>query len=103
MCDGKPTTWGEFQEEIVRASGRRVLTLNLPEILVDIAAVGGELATRIDKKPRLFNKQKALMGAQEAWTCTHEALRADTGYAPEFDVPEGVKRTIAWYREKKWV
>lgn len=103
VCDGKPTTWGAFQEEIVRASGRRVLTLSLPELLVDIAAAGGELATRLDGKPRLFNKQKALMGAQEAWTCTHEALRADTGYAPEVDVPEGVRRTLAWYREKKWV
>ncbi|MFT3773593.1 MAG: NAD(P)-dependent oxidoreductase [Minicystis sp.] len=103
VCDGKPTTWGDYQEEIIRASGRRVWTLNLPEVLVDIAAVGGELATRIDKKPRLFNKQKALMGAQEAWTCRHDALKRDAGYAPEFDVAEGVRRTLAWYREKKWV
>ncbi|APR83524.1 UDP-glucose 4-epimerase [Minicystis rosea] len=103
VCDGKPITWGDYQEHIIRESGRRVLTLNLPEVLVDIAAVGGELATRFDKKPRLFNKQKALMGAQEAWTCQHDALRADTGYTPEFDVVEGVRRTLAWYREKKWV
>lgn len=103
VCDGRPITWGEFQEHIVRASGRKVRTLNLPEFLVTLAAIGGELATSIDKKPRLFNKQKAAMGAQDAWTCTHEALRADTGYAPEFDVAEGVKRTLAWYREKKWV
>ena len=103
VCDGKPITWGDYQEHIIRESGRRVLTLNLPELLVDIAAVGGELATRIDKKPRLFNKQKALMGAQEAWTCKHDALRADAGYAPTIDVAEGVRRTLAWYREKKWV
>ena len=103
VCDGKPTTWGEFQEEIVRASGRSVRTLNLPGVLVDIAAVGGELLTRLDGKPRLFNKQKALMGAQEAWTCQHDALKADTGYTPQVMVPEGVKRTLAWYREKKWL
>jgi nucleoside-diphosphate-sugar epimerase len=103
VCDGKPITWGEFQDHIIRASGRKVRTLNLPEALVSLAAIGGELATRIDKKPRLFNKQKAIMGAQDAWTCTHDALRADTGYAPEVDVVEGVKRTLDWYREKKWV
>jgi nucleoside-diphosphate-sugar epimerase len=103
VCDGKPTTWGAFQGEIVRASGRKVRTLNLPELLVDLAAFGGELATRFDKKPRLFNRQKALMGAQEAWTCQHDALRADTAYAPEVEVPEGVRRTLAWYREKRWV
>ena len=103
VCDGKPLTWGAFQEEIARASGRRVRTLDLPSAMVDLAAVGGELLTRMDGKPRLFNKQKALMGAQEAWTCQHDALKADVAYAPEVGVAEGVKRTMGWYREKKWV
>ena len=103
VCDGKPVTWGMFQDEIVRASGRRVWTLDLPGVLVDIAAAGGEILTRIDGKPRLFNRQKARMGAQEAWTCRHDALRQDAGYEPEIDVAEGVRRTLAWYRAEKWV
>lgn len=103
VCDGEPKTWGAFQEEIIRASGRKVRTLNLPETLVYMAAIGGEIATRIDKKPRLFNRQKARMGAQEAWTCRHDALRADTGYRPEVMTREGIERTLAWYREKKWL
>ena len=103
VCDGVPITWGEFQVEIVRASGHRVRTLDLPGALVDLAAIGGELLTRVDKKPRLFNRQKALMGAQEAWTCTHAALHADTGYVPRVAVAEGVARTLAWYRAERWV
>jgi nucleoside-diphosphate-sugar epimerase len=101
--DGRPVTWDEFQGHIARASGRKVRTIDLPEFLVDVAATFGELATRIDRKPRLFNKQKARMGAQEAWTCRSDALRADAGWAPEVDVPEGVKRALAWYRQEKWV
>ena len=103
VCDGAPLTWGDFQEHIVRASGRRVRTLNLPELFVDVAAFAGELITRIDGKPRLFNRQKALMGAQEAWTCRSDALRADVGYAPAVGVAEGVARTLAWYRAERWV
>jgi nucleoside-diphosphate-sugar epimerase len=103
VCDGAPLTWGDFQDHIVRASGRRVRTLDLPGVLVDIAAFGGELLTRLDKKPRLFNRQKALMGAQDAWTCQHEALHADIGYAPRVDVAEGVARTFAWYRAERWL
>ncbi len=103
VCDGKPVTWGEFQEQIVRASGRRVRTLNLPEKLVDIAAFFGELATKVDGKPRLFNRQKAIMGAQEAWTCRHDALAADVGYAPEFDAAKGVASALSWYRAERWV
>jgi nucleoside-diphosphate-sugar epimerase len=103
VCDGVPITWGEFQEHIVRASGRRVRTLELPELIVDVAAFAGELITRIDGKPRLFNRQKALMGAQEAWTCQSDALRDDAGYAPTVAVAEGVARTLAWYRAERWV
>jgi len=103
VCDGEPITWDAYQEHIVRASGRKVRTVDLPEALVRLAALGGELATRIDKKPRLFNRQKAAMGAEDAWTCQHDALCRDAGYAPEVDVAEGVKRTLAWYRAERWV
>ncbi len=103
LCDGVPVTWGDFQQIIVEESGRKVRTLGLPEMLVSIAAVGGELATKLDKKPRLFNRQKAKMGAQPAWTCTHRAAAEDFGYKPEVDQREGVRRSFAWYRERGWI
>jgi nucleoside-diphosphate-sugar epimerase len=103
ICDGLPITWGDFQQAIVDASGKRVRTLNLPELLVDVAAFGGELLTRIDKKPRLFNRQKATMGAQSAWTCQHDQARRDFGYRPRVEVPDGVARALAWYRDEGWL
>jgi nucleoside-diphosphate-sugar epimerase len=103
ICDGEPITWEQFQQKIIDAADRRVRTLNLPEFLVGIAAMGGELATKVDKKPRLFNRQKAKMGAQEAWTCVHDAARDDFGYKPQVRVGEGVKRAFAWYREHGWL
>lgn len=103
MCDGEPRSWGQFQQQIVDAAGRSVLHLDLPEFLVDVAAFFGELATKVDKKPRLFNKQKALMGKQLAWTCRSERARQDFGYAPAVEVRDGVERTLAWYREHAWI
>jgi len=102
LCDGRPITWGDFQQLIVDNAERKVRTMHLPEFLVPLAAVGGEMLTAIDKKPRLFNRQKAKMGAQAAWTCTHEAARTDFGYTPAISVEEGVKRTLHWYRENGW-
>lgn len=103
VCDGAPITWETFQAAIVAASGRKVRTLNLPELLVDVAAFGGEIATRFDKKPRLFNRQKAKMGAQEAWTCSSAALRQATGWQSKVPVSEGVKLALDWYRREKWL
>jgi nucleoside-diphosphate-sugar epimerase len=103
VCDDQPITWGEFQAAVVKSTGRRAMTLNMPEIFVDIAAVGGELLTRFDKKPRLFNRQKALMGAQSAWTCTSKKLMQDSGYQPKVNVAEGCNRAFAWYKAEKWL
>lgn len=103
VCDGHPVTWGTYQDHLVRHSGRRVLTLDLPAVLVPLAARAGEIVTAIDKKPRLFNQQKAKMGAQDAWTCTHEAAKRDFGYSPLVLVDEGIRRTFAWYREQGWL
>ena len=103
ICDGRPVTWGQFQQAIIEANGKKARTLNLPEFLVDLAAFGGEIATKFDGKPRLFNRQKAVMSAQEAWTCTHDAAAADFGYSPEVQMEEGVKRALTWYRENHWL
>ena len=103
LDDGRPLTWGEFQEAIVRERGKKTMTLMLPEFLVSVAAIGGEFATRIDKKPRLFNRQKAKMGAQEAWTSSSKKLTEKTGWSPKVSYEEGVKRAYAWYRQEKWI
>ena len=103
VCDGVPITWETFQSHIKGAAGRRVRDLHLPEVLVDVAAFGGELASRFDKKPRLFNRQKAKMSAQEAWTCSSEKLRSELGWASETAVEAGVPRTYAWYRDERWL
>lgn len=103
ICDGVPITWESFQRTIGEVSGKKVRELDLPEALVSIAAWGGELLSSIDKKPRLFNRQKAMMGKQKAWTCTHARARADFGYEPQFDVTEGARLALDWYRENGWV
>ncbi len=102
LTSDDPVTWEEFQAEVVRAVGRRARTLDLPEAFVTIAAFGGELATRIDKKPRLLNLQKAKMGAQPAWTCVGDAARRDFGFSAETGLTDGVERTHAWYESHGW-
>ncbi|HKU40789.1 MAG TPA: NAD-dependent epimerase/dehydratase family protein [Polyangiales bacterium] len=103
ICDGKPLTWGDYQREVVEAVGKRVLHLNLPQVTMDVAAAFGELLTRMDGKPRVFNRQKVLMGKQRAWTCRHDAARTDFGYRPKLDVREGVAHTLDWYRRQGWL
>jgi nucleoside-diphosphate-sugar epimerase len=103
IADGVPYTWGEVQDHIRRAVGRAGVNLHLPAFLVPVAAALGEAASAIDKKPRLLNRQKALMDAQQAWLCSPEAARADFGFVPRIEMSEGTRRTYAWYREHRWL
>lgn len=102
LTSDEQVTWEQFQSEVVRAVGRPVRTLSLPEQLVTAAAIGGEIASRIDKKPRLLNLQKAKMGAQQAWTCVGDAARRDFGFVAEVDLAEGIRRTHEWYVDNDW-
>jgi nucleoside-diphosphate-sugar epimerase len=103
LTDGEPRTWHEFQSHVVAASGRGAFDLDLPSFLLDVSAFFGEIATRMDGKPRLFNKQKVVLGKQRAWTCQHDRARTDFGYEPRFGVREGVERTFEWYRAQRWI
>jgi len=95
-------TWDQFQTEIAVAVGHRVRTIDLPEQLMWASAFAGEIATRIDKKPRLMNLQKAKLGVQEAWTCSGDAARRDLGFSAEVNLAEGIRRTHQWYVDNGW-
>ncbi|MCA9529759.1 MAG: NAD(P)-dependent oxidoreductase [Myxococcales bacterium] len=103
LADGAPLTWEAFQAQVVRATRGKAFTLNLPEALVSVAAAAGELVTKVDHKPRLLNRQKAIMGAQDAWTCACDAAREDFGFEAEMPLEDGVRRTAEWYRKNGWL
>jgi nucleoside-diphosphate-sugar epimerase len=103
VTDGVSYSWGDVQRHIVAAVGKRTFRLNLPAFLVPAAGVAGELLTALDHKPRLINRQKALLDAQQAWLCSSDAARADFGFEPRVGMAEGTRRAYQWYLENKWL
>jgi len=103
FTDGERHTWERIQGHIVAAVGKRTFTVSLPGFLVPAAGAAGELLTAFDKKPRLMNRQKAIMDAQHAWLCSHEAATSDLGYVPRIGMAEGARRTYRWYVDNGWL
>ncbi|HEX6245546.1 MAG TPA: hypothetical protein VFZ61_31700, partial [Polyangiales bacterium] len=103
IADGESYTWETIQGHIARAVGRRGVRIDVPSFVVPLVARAGEWATALDKRPRLMNRQKALLDAQHAWLCSIEAAQTDFGFAPEVDMAEGTRRAYAWYRDNKWL
>lgn len=102
LSTGEPVSWETLQSAIVAQVGHKTCTMDFPESIVHLAAFGGDVVTRIDGKPRLLNRQKAKMGAQEAWTCSSEAAHTDFGFVGKTQIDEGVARTHEWYAANGW-
>lgn len=103
LCDDLAYTWGEIQAHIGRAVGKRALELNLPGFLVPLAGRAGEALTALDKKPRLLNRQKALLDAQSAWLFDNQAAKRDFGFDPKVSMADGTRRTYQWYVDNGWL
>jgi nucleoside-diphosphate-sugar epimerase len=103
ISDGVPYTWDRVQKQIVAAVGRRTLQVNLPSFVVGAAGLAGELLTAVDRKPRLLNRQKALLDAQQAWLCSIEAAQQDFDYRAKVSLEEGTRRAYQWYVENRWL
>lgn len=103
LCDDVPYTWGEIQAHIGRAVGKRTFDLHLPSAVVGLSGRLGEALTAFDKKPRILNRQKALLDAQAAWLFSNEAAKQDFAFQARVPMDEGTRRTYRWYVDNRWL
>lgn len=102
ICDGEPVSFEHFQRQIARMLEKKAWELDVPGPVVDLAAFSGELLSKLDGKPRLFNRQKRKLGKAN-FVCTHQAAKRDFGYTPKVPLTEGLTRTRDWYRQEGWL
>ena len=67
-----------------------------------VCAVSGKLNAWMHKTTTL-NLDKYHILSQRNWQCDIEPARRDLGYKPEWPLERGVKATVAWYKDNKWL
>ncbi|MGH7434659.1 MAG: NAD-dependent epimerase/dehydratase family protein [Polyangiaceae bacterium] len=101
--DGTAITQKQLFADIEKALGRRALVrANLPRALVMGVARGVETFGRLANRPVMFTAEKADMLMQH-WVCSSEVTRQELAWTPAVSWEEGLRRTVAWYRENKWL
>ena len=71
-------------------------------VLKLISYVAGWGASLIGKTCTL-NKDKYQIMKQRNWQCDIAPLKEELGWSPKYDLERGVKETIAWYKQEKWL
>jgi len=95
-------TQTELAEVIARHTGGRVLPFHVPAWPLQAAgAVCEALCVPLGIEPPLHRRRVDFWVKSRAFTI--EKARQRLGYAPRFDLEDGVARTAAWYREAGWL
>lgn len=104
IADGDVYTDAEFNAIVQKSlKKKRVLRLKIPLGLVKAAAFVNEKIFGLLGKPTAFNSDKYKIMKQRNWSCDTSSLQRELDFRPDYRLKEGVERTVAWYRERKWL
>ncbi|MCX7797436.1 MAG: NAD(P)-dependent oxidoreductase [Melioribacter sp.] len=96
-------TWIDISKTIERAFGKKALIIRIPHLLVYTVAAFAELFAMFSSNAATFNLEKAKDFVQKNWICDVSKAKVELGYRQTVSLEEGLKRTINWYREMKWL
>ncbi len=96
-------SWPEIGSEIKRSFGKKALTLRLPHPLVYSVAAVAQFFASFSSKAATFNLEKARDFVQSYWTLDYSKAKEELGYRQRVSISDGIKRTIDWYKENKWL
>ena len=71
-------------------------------LLHTITSVNGAL-TKITGKPSTLNNDKYHILKQRNWRCDIRPAMEELGYQPRFNLEQGVKLSVAWYKKHNWM
>ncbi|MFN3695021.1 MAG: NAD-dependent epimerase/dehydratase family protein [Ignavibacterium sp.] len=96
-------TWPQINNITAKIIGKKPIVIKVPHFLVYTIAAVAQFAAMFSSKPATLNIEKAKDITQQYWICdTSKAVR-ELGYHQNISIDEGIKRTIEWYKEMKWI
>jgi nucleoside-diphosphate-sugar epimerase len=97
-------SWPQIVDVTKTAMGKSfVLPLRLPHVLVlGIAGTVGFFG-KLSGKPPVLDYEKGLDLIQPYWICSSDKARRELGYRQEVSLEDGIRETVQWYREFKWL
>ena len=54
-------------------------------------------------KPSTLNSDKYNILAQRNWNVSIAKAERDFGFSPKVDLPEGIRKSVEWYKNEGWL
>lgn len=98
----KPISTREALEAIRTAVGSGII-VRVPDPILWLAAIGGEMAGAMLGRPAPINRRRYVELTAEGFVCRVDRLKERLGIVALIGFGEGVARTAAWYRSEGWL
>ena len=92
-----------MRDGLEAALDRRIRLLPLPPTLFLAGARASEAAARLLGRPALLDARRAEDLARHSWTADPSPTERMLGWRAAVALPEGLRRTARWYRERGWL
>ena len=79
------------------------LRITAPVWVLRVVTFFGEYIGHMTGKVTALNNDKYNILRQRNWRCDIEPARRELGFEPKVQLKEGVKTTIQWYKDHKWL
>ena len=104
LSDGKVYQSETFSTLIHEELGRPWwIRIKAPIWVLRVITFFGEYVGRITGKVTALNNDKFNILRQRNWRCDIQPAIKELGFKPEYDLERGVKETIKWYKDNKWL
>ncbi|MBR3727159.1 MAG: NAD-dependent epimerase/dehydratase family protein [Prevotella sp.] len=104
LSDGQVYQSSAFSDLIREELGNPwCLRLTAPVWLLRVVTACGDSIGKLTGKISALNNDKYHILRQRNWRCDISPATDELGYQPEYPLERGVRETIAWYKENKWL
>ena len=104
LSDGQVYQSTTFSDLIHEELGRPWwLRITAPVWVLRVITFFGEYIGHMTGKVTALNNDKYNILRQRNWRCDIEPTRHELGFEPKVQLKEGVKTTIQWYKDHKWL
>ena len=104
LSDGQVYQSTTFSDLIHEELGRPWwIRITAPVWVLRIITFVGEYVGRMTGKVTALNNDKYNILKQRNWRCDIQPAIDELGYQPTYNLEQGVKETIQWYKDNKWL
>ena len=104
LTDGRSYSSQMFSDLLKKHLGvGLLLRIKAPLAVLRAVTFIGERYSRITRKITALNDDKYNIMRQRNWLCDINPAREELGYKPTVELEEGVRRSVEWYKENKWI